>query len=307
MDHPVVVLHAGVGLNILQNLHHLLVHQGVGVRHRNIQQDVLGARNQVVIQQRGAQRRFGHRLGALVAVGRSHGHMRPAAVAHHLRDIGEVDVHQIALDGDDLRDTLGRRGQNVVGLAESLLQREAAVDFQNVFVVDDQQRIGVLAQLLDTAERLFVTDLALDGQRRGDDGHGQQPHLLGQLGDDGRCSRARSAAHAGGDEEHLRTGLFEHLTDFGQRLDGRAAAVLRIVPGSETFGAEADLPLNGAFVERLLVGVADHERNAPDPEVPHMVYGIAPCAADADHRNDRAVRARDLDFRHQFVCHIVIS
>ncbi len=58
VDHPVVVLHAGVGLNILQNLHHLLVHQGVGVRHRNIQQDVLGARNQVVIQQRGAQRRF---------------------------------------------------------------------------------------------------------------------------------------------------------------------------------------------------------------------------------------------------------
>jgi hypothetical protein len=69
-----------------------------------------------------------------------------------------------------------------------------------------------------------IPDLALDGQRRGDDGHGQQPHLLGQLGDDGRCSRARSAAHAGGDEEHLRTGLFEHLTDFGQRLDGRAAA-----------------------------------------------------------------------------------
>ena len=50
VDHAVVVLHAGVGLDILQNLHHLLVHQGVGVRHRDVQQDILGPRNEVVIQ-----------------------------------------------------------------------------------------------------------------------------------------------------------------------------------------------------------------------------------------------------------------
>ena len=307
VDHAVVVLHAGVGLDILQNPHHLLVHQSVGVRHRDVQQDILGPRNEVMIQQRRAQRRFGDRFGAVVALGRGHGHVGPAAVAHHLRHIGEIDVHQVAFDGDDLGDALGRRGQNVVGLSESLLEREAAVNLQNVLVVDDQQRIGVLTQLLDSPERLFVTDLSLDGQRRSDDGHRQQSHLAGQLGDDGRGARTGSAAHAGRDEDHLRAGLFERLPDFGQRLDSRTTPVLGIVAGSEPLGSEAYLQLDRALVERLLVGIADHERNPPDTEIPHVVHGIAPGAADAYDRNDRAVHARSLDFRHQFVCHIVNS
>ena len=294
-----------MGLDVFENAHDFFVHERIGVRDGYVQQDVLRPRNEVVVQQRRAQRRLGHRLGAVVAFGHGHGHMGAAAVAHHLRDIGEIDVHQIALHGDDLGDALRRRCQDVVGLAEGLLEREAPVDLENVLVVDDEQRIDVLPQLLDAAERLLVTDLALDGQRRGDDGHRQQSHLPGQFGDDGRSARTRAAAYAGRDEDHLRTDLLELLADFGQRLDRGAAPVLGIVARAEPLGPEADFPLHGAFVQRLLVRVADHEGHAPDAEVPHVVHGVASGPADSDHRDNRPVRTRSLDFRHQFVCHIV--
>ena len=286
-------------LDILQNAHHLLVHQRVGVRHRNVQQDILRTRDQVVIQERRTQRSLGCSLGAVVAFGRSHGHMRAAAIAHHLRHIGEVDVHQVAFDRDDLGDALRRRTQDVVGLAERLLERQAPVYFENILIVDNQQRIDILAQFLDPAESLFVADLTLDGQRRGNDRHSQQPHLLGQLGDDGRSARTRTAAHAGRDEQHPSPGLFEVLADFRQRLDCGTAAVLRVVPRTEPY-----LLLHGTLVQRLLVGIANHERHAPYTQVPHMVHGIPAGTADTYHHNDRPVRLRGFDFRHQFVCHI---
>ena len=230
--------------------------------------------------------------------------MGAAAVTHDLRHVGEIDVHQVALHRDDLGDALGRRTQNVVGLAERLLERQAPVYFENILVIDDQQRIHVLPQLLDAPESLLVADLAFDGQRRSDDRHGQQSHLLGQLGDDGRRARTRSAAHARRYEEHARPRLFEVLTNLRQRLHGRAAAVFRVVSGPQSLCAEAYLQLHGTLVQRLLVGVANQKRHTPDTEVPHMVHGIAAGSADAHHHNDRTVRLRGFDLRHQFVCHI---
>ena len=230
--------------------------------------------------------------------------MGAAAVSHDLRHVGEIDVHQVALHRDDLGDALGRRTQNVVGLAERLLERQASVYFENILVIDDQQRIHVLPQLLDAPESLLVADLAFDGQRRSDDRHGQQSHLLGQLGDDGRRARTRSAAHARRDEEHARPRLFEVLTNLRQRLHGRAAAVFRVVSGPQSLCAEAYLQLHGTLVQRLLVGVTNQKRHTPYTEVPHMVHGIAAGTADAHHHNDRTVRLRGFDLRHQFVCHI---
>ena len=83
--------------------------------------------------------------------------MGAAAVAHHLRDIGEIDVHQIALHGDDLGDALRRRTQNVVGLAKRLLERQAPVYFEDILVVDNQQRIDILAQFLIESILISVT------------------------------------------------------------------------------------------------------------------------------------------------------
>lgn len=117
-----------------------------GIGHRDIEQNVAGSGNQVVIQQGRMQRRFGHRLGPVVAFGRRYAHVRATAVPHHLRHVGEIDVHQVALDRNDLGDALRSRSQDVIGLAESLLQGQTAVYFKNILVVDNQQRIDVLTQ-----------------------------------------------------------------------------------------------------------------------------------------------------------------
>ena len=91
-----------------------------------------------MVEQRRFERRAGHLCGAVLAFGRSHRHVGAAAVAHHLRHVGEVDVDHVAFDGDDLGDALGSRCEDVVGLAEGLFEREAAVHLDDVLVVDDQ-------------------------------------------------------------------------------------------------------------------------------------------------------------------------
>ena len=54
------------------------------------------------------------------AIGGCHGHVDAALVVHDVRDIGEVDIDQIALDSDDFRDAFCRRCQNVIGFAERI-------------------------------------------------------------------------------------------------------------------------------------------------------------------------------------------
>ena len=292
-------------LNILQNPHHLLVHQLFGIGHRDIEQNVAGSGNQVVIQQGRMQRRFGHRLGPVVAFGRRYAHVRAAAVPHHLRHVGEIDVHQVALDRNDLGDTLRSRSQDVVGLAESLLQGQTAVYFKNILVVDNQQRIDVLTQLLDAPERLFVTDLTFDGQRRSDDADGQHSHLLGQLGDHRRSARTRTAAHAGSDEDHLGPRRLETLAHHIERLDGGLAAVFRVVAGTQSLAAEPDFQFHGTLVECLLVCIADHKVHALDPQVPHVIHGIAARTADTDYHDNGRIRAGSGQLGHYIICHIV--
>ena len=133
--------------------------------------------------------------------------------------VGAGDVHQVALDRNDLGDALRSRSQDVIGLAESLLQGQTAVYFKNILVVDNQQRIDVLTQLLDAPERLFVTDLAFDGQRRSDDADGQHSHLLGQLGDHRRSARTRTVSKV------MRDSGRAHMSVATAEGDNRAEAV----------------------------------------------------------------------------------
>ena len=100
-------LYAGVRLDVFQDLHHLVQRQRIGVGGRDVQQDVFRARYERMVEQRRFERRAGHLCGAVLAFGRSHRHVGAAAVAHHLRHVGEVDVDHVAFDGDDLGDALG--------------------------------------------------------------------------------------------------------------------------------------------------------------------------------------------------------
>jgi hypothetical protein len=107
-------------------------------------------------------------------------------VGHDRPHVGEVQVDQ-AGDRDEVRDALDALAQDVVGLAERLEDRGAALhDRQELLVRDDDERVHDLAQALDALVGLAHPLRALELERLGDHADGERADLvLGDLRDDG--------------------------------------------------------------------------------------------------------------------------
>ena len=75
-------------------------------------------------------------------------------------------------------------------------------------------------------------------ERLGDDADGEDAHLAGDARDHRRRAGAGAAAHAGGDEEHVRA--VDRLADAVDRLFGRRLARLRLGAGAQAGRAELD-------------------------------------------------------------------
>jgi hypothetical protein len=73
-----------------------------------------------------------------------------------------------------------------------------------LLVEDDDQRIDVARKFGDAGFGQALA-LALVLERLGHHGHGQDAQLAGHLGDDRAGTGTGAAAHAGGDEHHVRT------------------------------------------------------------------------------------------------------
>ena len=117
-----------------------------------------------------------------------------------------------------------------------------------------------------------------------DDADGENPHALGDFGDDGRRARPRTAAHPRGDEDHIRSR--EGRFDFGERLfrglspDFRAHARSKS-PGD--VGAELDNPVRVDLLEDLQVRVHRPKLDSLQPDLDHAPHGVVPTTADPDH------------------------
>ena len=121
------------------------------------------------------------------------------------------------------------------------------------------------------------------------DADGQDAAVARGLGDDRSSAGAGAAAHAGGDEAHVRA--LERGDDLVDRLFGGGAADLRPRAGAEALGdleAELDAAVGERGVERLGIGVGDDEIDALDVGAHHVGDGIAAGPADADHADPRA-------------------
>ena len=99
---------------------------------------------------------------------------------------------------------------------------------------NDDQRIDVLLQLLDAGFGRAHAARAFEQERLGDDADGQHALVARGLGDDRRRAGAGAAAHAGGDEAHVRA--FERALDLGDRLLGGGAADFGPRAGAEALG-----------------------------------------------------------------------
>ena len=222
-----------------------------------------GALHRAFVEQRVGDRRFGRRHGAVLARGLAGAHHRLAHLAHHRADVGEVEVDEACLD-HQVGDAGDARVEHLVGHREGVGEGGLLVgEPEQVLVRDDDQRVDVLLQLLDAELGRLHAALAFEVERLGDDADGEDALLARGPGDDRRSAGAGAAAHAGGDEAHVRAG--EVLDDLVDALLGGGAADLRLRAGAKPFGdlrAELDEPLGLRHGQRLRVGVGDDELDA---------------------------------------------
>ena len=112
--------------------------------------------------------------------------------------------------------------------------------------------------------------LALEMERLGHDSDGQDAEFARGARDHGRSSRAGAAAHAGGNEHHVRSGLM--IAYLVQHFVGGGAANIWMGAGAEAFG-HLHAHLNDALGFRhrkgLGVGIGDDEIDPLEPRADH--------------------------------------
>ena len=176
--------------------------------------------------------------------------------------------------------------EHLVGHREGVGEGRLLVgDAEQVLVRDDDQRVDRLLQLGDAGLGDLHAAPALEMERLGDDADGENAHFARHPCDDRRCAGAGAAAHAGGDEHHMRAG--EVIADLLDRLFGRGLADFGLRAGAEALGhlqAHLDDALGPRGGQRLRVGVGDDEIDAREAGHDHVVDRVAAGAADAaDH------------------------
>ena len=153
----------------------------------------------------------GSLLGLALACRAADAHVRKARVFHDGGDIGEVEVDKARV-ADQVGDGLHRLAQDVVGDLKGVGEGDLLIGrvFQ-ALVGNDDKAVDLAAQLLDALLGLRHAAAALKAEGLRDDADGQHAQLAGDLRHDGGRAGAGAAAHAGGDEHHVR--VLERLAD----------------------------------------------------------------------------------------------
>ena len=209
--------------------------------------------------------------------------MCKACVLHDRGDVREVQVDE-ARHGDQLGDIGNRLTEHAVRDFERVLKGDLLLGYVlEALVRDDDQRVNVLVELVDAAQRLLEALLALERERTGDNADRQDAHLAGDLRHDRSRARAGAAAHAGGDEYHV--GVLQRRSDLVLALLRCLAADLRVCARALALGqlfADLDLGAGLREIQRLHIRVDRNKFNALHAALDHAVDRIAAAAADAD-------------------------
>ena len=217
-------------------------------------------------------------------------HERRPGVVHDRLHVGEVEVDQPG-DRDDVADPLDALAQDVVDDAEGVEDRRVLLDDVAEAVVRDRdQRVDLGLELLGGLLGDQLAAVALEAERLGHDADREGAEVLGDLRDDRGRTRARAAAEAGRDEDHV--GVAERLRDLLGILLRRALADGGVAAGAEAardLVADADLVGRVRLQQRLGIGVDADELDAHHLGADHAVDGVASATADADHANEREV------------------
>ena len=212
--------------------------------------------------------------------------MGHARVLHDGGHVGKVQVDKAGIP-DQIGDGLHRLAQHIVGDLKCIGKGDLLIGCMLEPVVgDDDQRVHPVLQLGNARLGSPHAAGALKAEGLGHHGHREDIHLLGDLRHDGRAAGTGAAAHAGGDEHHIR--ILQSLGDLLTALLGGLAAHLWVGAGALTVGqllADLDLVCSTGNVQCLLIGVHRHKVHALGAGANHAVDHIVAAAAYADHFN----------------------
>ena len=219
---------------------------------------------------------------SVLAFGDAGAHERAAHVAHDGLHVGEVDVDD-PVEGDEVADPADGLVEDLVGLAARVDEGEVVVAEEDELLVRDRdERVDVLREEREAHLGAARALPAFEEKRLGDHADREGPLLARDLRDDGRRSRARAAAHAGGDEDHV--GAVEELLDSLNVLERGLAALVGVGACAEAardVAADGQLGRRQVGVQGLRIGVHDDELDPFEAEVDHRVDRVAAGAADA--------------------------
>ena len=253
------------------------------------EQHLLGIINVVVVEQRRIESVLEclcHTIFALAITRTHNGH---AAVLEDRANIAEVKVDD-AVHRDDFGNASCGDGERIVGFLKSRENVEVGIYFAQTLVVDDEEGIYVFGDFLHAIEGLVNFAISLKEEGNSDDADRQDAHVFG-FACNNRCGTcACTAAHAGCNEDHLRS-VVEHLADFLHAFLGGFASAFGSVACAETFLAQLETYGNGGVHERFRVGVAEYKVDFVNAFAIHVVDSVSAAATHADNLDNGGLRA----------------
>ena len=144
----------------------------------------------------------------------------------------------------------------------------------------------MLFQLVDSLFGSLSPLASLKHKGPGHHADGQGTLFARHLGDDRRCAGAGTAAHPGGDKDHVRA--FQDLVKVLDRFSRCLLPLLRVAPGSQSpsrFFADVDASRCVRQEQGLGISVDGDKINATNVRLDHAINGVAAAAAHANHPN----------------------
>ena len=164
---------------------------------------------------------------------------------------------------DQVGDSLNALPEDVVDHAERLGDRRRALDdLEEAVVLDDDQRVDVVAQVLDAHLGLLGPQAPFEPERPRDDADGQSVELTPDLRDDRCTTGSRATAFSRSDEHHVSAleRLFELVTTLVRCLHPKSWVSTR-TEAPRRLRADVDLHVGVRHQERLCVRVDSDELN----------------------------------------------
>ena len=221
--------------------------------------------------------------GAIFALGLARSHHRLAHLVHHGADIGEVEVDETRTD-HQVGHALHTLVQHVIGKREGFGESGLFVrQTEEVLVRNDDQRVDDLLQRLDAVFGLTHALGAFELEGLGHDADGQHAQFTRGLRDDRSRPGAGAAAHASGDEAHMRARKV--VDDLLDALFGSGGADRGARACAQTFGhfdAQLHAVLGLRLLQRLRVGVGHDEINTVKLLFDHVIDRVAACPANTE-------------------------